>query len=50
MSTGRPLLVAATCVAVGIDQLCYYIDLLAYISVGKWPIGAAKYLIRPDTR
>ncbi|KAG7341586.1 cupin domain containing protein [Nitzschia inconspicua] len=47
--TERPLLAEAFCLAVGIDQLLWYVDFLAYISWGTFPIGVTKYLFWPGT-
>lgn len=49
--TGRPLLASSFCVAVSIDQVLWYVDLLVYVLTGfqKFPIGVAKYLTWPDT-
>ena len=43
--TGRPLLVGAASNVVAVDQLCWYLDLLGYAVLRKFPIGVAKYLI-----
>jgi hypothetical protein len=47
--TGRPLIASAYCVTVGIDQLLWYVDLLAYLVVGRFPIGVCKYLFWDGT-
>lgn len=48
LHTGRPILAQALCVAVGIDQLSWYVDLIGYGLTRKWPIGCAKYLTWPE--
>jgi hypothetical protein len=42
--THRPIVAAAYCVTVGIDQLLWYADLLVYAWTGKFPVGVAKYI------
>ena len=34
---------------IAIDQLCWYVDLIGYALTKKFPVGVAKYLIRPET-
>lgn len=48
LRTGRPVLASALCVAVGIDQLLWYVDLAGYACAGKFPVGVAKYLSWPQ--
>lgn len=48
MCTQRPLLVGAATTMVGIDQLSWYIDCIAYLLTGKFPLGVAKYLVSPS--
>jgi hypothetical protein len=47
----RPIVATAHCVAVGIDQLMWYVDLVAWALSGftKFPIGVAKYVTWPGT-
>ncbi|CAB9508071.1 expressed unknown protein [Seminavis robusta] len=45
----RPMISLACCVTVGINQLLWYVDLLAYMAVGKFPLGVATYLTWPET-
>jgi len=48
--TQRPILASAVCVAVGHDQLLWYLDLGWYFVAGKFPVGVAKYLSWPENR
>ena len=45
----RPLVATACCVAVSIDQIMWYVDLLVWIICGKFPIGVIKYLTWKQT-
>jgi hypothetical protein len=45
--TNRPTIAAGLCVAVGLDQLLWYVDLAVYALTGKFPIGVAKYICWP---
>lgn len=47
----RPIVATAHCVAVGIDQLMWYVDLIGWSISGftKFPIGVAKYITWPGT-
>lgn len=47
--TNRPLICIACCVTVGIDQLLWYVDLLGFVTIQKFPIGVARYLTWPET-
>jgi hypothetical protein len=47
--TERKRLVAAAALSVAIDQLMWYVDLVGFVAAGKWPVGVAKYLARPET-
>lgn len=47
--TGRPRVVSAAAVSVAIDQMLWYIDILGFSLVRRWPIGVAKYLTWPET-
>lgn len=49
LQTHRPILAAAYCVTVGIDQLIWYVDVLTYLLIGKFPVGVCKYLFWPET-
>jgi hypothetical protein len=45
----RPVIAAAFCVTVGIDQLLWYVDLLTWFLSGRFAVGVAKYLSWPST-
>lgn len=45
----RPIIAAAFCVTVGIDQLLWYVDIASWAFTGRFPIGVAKYLTWPET-
>jgi hypothetical protein len=45
----RPIITAAFCVTVGIDQLLWYVDVLSWITSGHFVVGVAKYLTWPST-
>lgn len=47
--SGRPILAQAFCVAVGFDQLLWYVDLACYAIFNTFPIGVSKYLFQPGT-
>lgn len=47
--TNRPLLASGGAIAVCIDQVLWYVDLLGYAAVRKFPVGVAKYLLWPET-
>lgn len=49
MMTGRPLLVGAASLIVGLDQLCWYIDCGAFLATGSFPLGVCRYLVSPQT-
>ena len=49
LQTHRPILAAAYCVTVGIDQLIWYVDIVTYLLLGKFPVGVCKYLFWPET-
>lgn len=42
----RPVMAQAFCLAVGIDQFLWYIDLFGYFTFGVFPAGVCKYLFR----
>ena len=44
LMTQRPVLAQAYCIAVGIDQLLWYVDLGGFFLTGEFPVGVAKYL------
>lgn len=46
--TGRPILASALCIAVGVDQILWYVDVAGFLSIGKFPVGVAKYLLWPQ--
>jgi len=46
--TQRPILASALCVTVGIDQLLWYVDLVGFAAIGKFPVGVANYLLWPE--
>ncbi|TMW62768.1 hypothetical protein Poli38472_005386 [Pythium oligandrum] len=46
----KPYLVGVAMAIVSGDQLCWYIDIIAYFIIGKFPIGAVKYLTYPENR
>jgi hypothetical protein len=45
----RPLITAAFCLTVGIDQLLWYLDITGWALTGRFPVGVAKYLTWPST-
>ena len=45
----RPLVATACCISVSIDQVLWYVDLVGYISGGKFPVGVMKYLTWSQT-
>mmetsp|Transcript_34460 Transcript_34460/g.72558 ORF Transcript_34460/g.72558 Transcript_34460/m.72558 type:complete len:435 (+) Transcript_34460:93-1397(+) len=45
----RPLVATACCIAVSIDQVLWYVDLLGWIFSGKFLIGVMKYLTWEQT-
>ncbi|CAD8056729.1 unnamed protein product [Paramecium sonneborni] len=45
----KPLILAASMILVSIDQVLWYVDLLAFFLFKTWPIGVAKYLTWPST-
>ncbi len=47
--TGHRIIVAAACAAVSPDQVFWYVDVLARIITGKYPIGVAKYVEKKET-
>mmetsp|Transcript_5352 Transcript_5352/g.7892 ORF Transcript_5352/g.7892 Transcript_5352/m.7892 type:complete len:283 (+) Transcript_5352:38-886(+) len=51
LRTCRPLLVTGPAIAVSIDQVMWYVDLIGWASSGfkKFPIGVAKYLTWKET-
>ncbi|DAZ96850.1 TPA: hypothetical protein N0F65_008281, partial [Lagenidium giganteum] len=46
----KPYLVGVAMAVVSGDQLCWYIDALAYLVTGKFPVGVIKYLTYPENR
>lgn len=42
--SGRPLMASAYCVVIGIDQILWYVDIVGYLTTGKFLIGVCKYL------
>ncbi|GLE00361.1 hypothetical protein PINS_up009118 [Pythium insidiosum] len=46
----KPFLVGVAMAIVSGDQLCWYIDIAAYLVIGKFPIGAVTYLTYPENR
>jgi hypothetical protein len=32
------------------DQICWYVDFIAYFITGTFPVGAVKYLTYPENR
>ena len=51
LRTCRPILASSFCVAVSIDQLLWWVDLVGWTISGfaTFPIGVAKYLTWPNT-
>lgn len=49
LRTCRPIMAAAFCVAVSIDQCLWYVDIAGWAFSGKFPVGVAKYLTWPQT-
>jgi len=51
IETCRPLLGSSSAVAVSIDQVLWYVDIIGWVLSGcrKFPIGVAKYLTWPQT-
>jgi hypothetical protein len=47
--TGRPVVAAAHCVAVGTDQVLWYVDCAAYAVRRRFPVGVARYVVWPGT-
>jgi len=47
--TGRPLIIGAAIMLIGLDQLCWYIDCIGYLVFRKFIIGVAGYMIDPKT-
>lgn len=45
----RPLVATAYCVAVSVDQLLWYVDLVGWAVAGAFPVGVMKYLAWPQT-
>lgn len=45
----RPIVAQAFCVAVGIDQLLWYFDIVGFLFLGTFPIGVCKYLFKPGS-
>lgn len=43
------LLVRASLLIVSLDQLLWYVDLIGYLLIRKFPVGVAKYIIWPET-
>lgn len=48
--TSRPLIIGMSACIVSGDQLCWYIDVVAYFLIRKCPIGVIKYLFYPENR
>jgi len=46
----KPNLVGASIVVIAIDQMLWYIDIGCYLTIGKFPIGVAKYLTWPENK
>ena len=44
MITNRPHLVSAAAAAVGVDQVCWFVDVLFWALKGTFPVGVAKYM------
>jgi len=32
-----------------VDQLCWYVDVAGYALTGRFPVGVAKYMVKPST-
>ena len=45
----RPLVATACCIGVSIDQVLWYVDLVGYLALGKFPVGVMKYLTWQQT-
>ena len=45
----RPLVATACCVAVSIDQILWYVDLIVWLTTGKFAVGVIKYLTWKQT-
>ena len=45
----RPTVATAFCVSVSVDQILWYLDLMAYFATGRFPVGVAKYLTWTQT-
>jgi hypothetical protein len=45
----RPLLTQAYAIAIAIDQILWYVDILGYAATGKCPVGVCKYMFWPET-
>lgn len=48
--SGRPVMATGAAVAVSIDQVLWYVDLMVWLVSGKFPIGVAKYLTWKQTQ
>lgn len=46
---GNALTVGASMVMISIDQCLWYIDILGFILIRKFPVGVAKYITWPTT-
>lgn len=49
MATNRPLMVGTAVSVVAVDQLSWYIDVVSYILIRRFPVGVAKYMMAPTT-
>lgn len=47
----RPMVATSCCIAVSIDQILWYVDLLGYIAItrGRFPVGVMRYLTWEQT-
>ncbi|KAJ0412236.1 hypothetical protein ATCC90586_006622 [Pythium insidiosum] len=46
----KPFLVGVAMAVVSGDQLCWYVDIAAYLIIRKFPVGAVTYLTYPENR
>jgi len=45
----EPLIIGAAGCSVAIDQVMWYLDILGFLVLGKFPLGVCKYLTWPET-
>ena len=45
---GQRLIVESAVTTVLIDQLCWYVDTIGYLSTGSFPVGVATYMTRSE--